>query len=263
MQPELTSDVQPRIDRIPYFPQMPIFPIGGYSTNSLEGLAPLDLVWRGWWSGSFIDQGAFAVSIADELPLRLSKRYAHYAQNQGPLRTYDGREFASLSEAGEIFTQAYHNAKPAGRDAQIITPDGVLISYPDKAEVPVEQPEPGAAVKYCWSAFRLFAPMLRLGNELALYDFKFGPFAGFSMLCFADGVLKPNLDAKPRYGINPVASAIWLQSFPLDEKDERGILVASKFVYGRVLLISSSTVHPKIYEVVANVGVNKREKAVQ
>jgi hypothetical protein len=234
MQPEPTLEVPPRIDRIPYFPQMPIFPIGGHSMYALEGLTTQEIVWRGQPYTAFIDQGQFAVSISNELPLKLSKRQAHYPQNQGPHTAYDGHEFASLAEAGQVFTEAYNTAKPAGLDATVITPNGKLIRLPERADIPLDPQQPvetGETVRYYWRPYTLFAPLLRPGNEVELYDFKTGPFAGYSMLCLADGgVLKPTIAKLARYAINSVASAIWLQSFPLDETDEQGILVASKFV---------------------------------
>lgn len=232
--------------------QHPTFPIGGYG---LEGLKSLRNPWVSYPVGSVIEQGIFLSADKEVVSIETTEAVI----------TCDGRVFASIKHAGQVYTEAYQSAKPAGLDATLITADANLVRFPSVAEQ-VFRSNPAV---YKWPGNRLIEPLLRPAGEIQIDDLTTGPFQGYSLVSVrTKGILNPwkaTLYNKPTLAINPVASAIWLQSFLPEQVDKSGAAMLSKYVYGPALLISTAAIDPEVYEGLETaydiLGLNRREEA--
>lgn len=246
--------------KTPHEPIMPIFPIGGMW---VDGLKADSSHFRSHSPDVFIEQGQPAYWQRGQEPMMLCTRHDYVDVNQ-PLITYSGRVFASMAEAGQVFTEAYNNAKAPGDEGTLITPDGNLQILRGAAGMPVPNTDP---VRYQLMPYSISVALLRPYSEIEFHDLHTGPFQGYTLACIKDwGAFsvgaayqegKKMSETLPRFAINPVASAIWLQSFAADEVDKEGIKLSSKFMYGPVVLLRTELIVPGLYEHIANADLQQ------
>jgi hypothetical protein len=227
--------------------KMPVFPLGGWHR---EGPSPVPQEGQGGQAlgfpcTAFLEQGLFTVTDRgnnNDGPLILSTRYAKdYTEDK--MIMYDGTVVDSLAELGNIFTAAYNRVKPEPGHATLIHPNGYLTPRTPKS-FPFREK---------FSLQDLCRIVLCEPSGIVTRALEYGPFKGYTLVRAAKGGIQcplRNINYYPLYPLNPVASAMWMQSFTTEEKDEHGVPYFIQFLYGLVLLVPTDLIElfPKISE---------------